>query len=279
MLTRDGYPAGVPCWVDIVQADLDRTMTFYGGLFEWTFDIRTPEGAPTRYAYALLDGLLVAGVGGPSAGDAEPSNWTTYVWVESADDTVAAVTANGGRVLAPPVDIPRAGRVAVCADPAGAVFGLWQAADNRGAQLVNAPGSWNFSELHAPDPVAAEKFYAAVLGWVCDPLEMGSPDDVRMWRLPGYGDYLAGRDPEIDVHESGGFADAVALMYPAIDPHDSSHWSVTFAVADADAAFARATSLGATVVTPLFDTTYTRMGTIKDPQGATLTLSEYRPPA
>lgn len=29
----------------------------------------------------------------------------------------------------------------------------------------------------------------------------------------------------------------------------------------------------------LFDTAYTRMGTVADPQGATLTLSEYRPPA
>jgi uncharacterized glyoxalase superfamily protein PhnB len=50
-------------------------------------------------------------------------------------------------------------------------------------------------------------------------------------------------------------------------------------VADADAAFARALELGATEVTPLFDTEYTRMGTVLDPQGAELTLSEYRPPS
>ena len=59
---------------------------------------------------------------------------------------------------------------------------------------------------------------------------------------------------------------------------DDAWWSVTFAVADADAAHARAVALGATVVTALFDTPYTRQSTVRDPQGATLTLSEYRPP-
>ena len=82
MLARDRYPAGVPCWVDIIQPDLDRTMAFYGRLFDWRFEVRTPEGAPVRYAHALLDGLLVAGVGGPPDGDADPAGWTTYIWVD-----------------------------------------------------------------------------------------------------------------------------------------------------------------------------------------------------
>ena len=286
MLERDGYPAGVPCWVDVVQPDIEATMAFYGGLFDWTFELRTPPEAPVRYAYAFLDGLVVAGVGGPPAGDAGPSGWTTYVWVASADETAAAVEANGGRVLAAPDDIPRAGRVALCADPWGARFGLWQAAENRGAQLVNAPGSWNFNELHTPDPGAAEKFYGAVFGWVSDPLEMEAGQTAGMWRVPGYGEFLAQRDPEIRERQAAdqapdGFADAVALMAPVTaDGRGGAggNWSVIFAVADADTAFRRATALGATVVTPLFDTNYTRMGTVKDPQGAILTLSQYRPP-
>jgi len=284
MRERDGYPAGVPCWIDVVQGDLDRTMAFYGGLFDWTFERRTPPGAPTAYAYARKDGLLVAGVGGPPAGG-EPSGWSTYVWVDSADDTAATVEANGGRVLVAPADIPRAGRVALCADPWGAPFGLWQAAENRGAQVVNTPGSWNFSELDAPDVPAAGRFYGAVFGWETDPLDMRAGQTAGMWRLPGYGDFLAQRDPEIRQRQAadqapGGFADAVALLAPAgaEGPSDGGRWSVIFAVADADAAFDRAVGLGATVVTPLFDTPYTRMGTVQDPQGAALTLSQYRPP-
>ena len=49
-------------------------------------------------------------------------------------------------------------------------------------------------------------------------------------------------------------------------------------MADAEAALARATRLGATVVAPLIDTPFTRQGVVRDPQGAELTLSEYRPP-
>ena len=284
MLKREGYPAGVPCWIDIVQPDVGATMAFYGELFGWDFEVRTPSGAPTTYAYARKDGLLVAGVGGPPAAGDGTSGWTTYVSVDSADDTAATVLAAGGQVLAPPMDIPGAGRVAVCADPSGAVFGLWQAAENRGAELVNAPGTWNFSDLTPGNASEAEKFYGAVFGWECDPFEISAGDKASIWRVRGYGDFLAQRDPELRERQAAdqapnGFADAVAILNPEAVEGGAPGWNVTFAVADADAAFARALSLGATVVTPLFDTMYTRMGAVTDPQGATFTLSEYRPPA
>jgi hypothetical protein len=286
MLDRDTYPAGVPCWIDLVQPDFDRLTAFYGGLFDWTFEIRTPPEAPLRYAYASIDGRTVAGVGGGPAADREPSGWTSYVCVESVDDTAAAVRANGGQVLAPPVDIPRSGRVALCADPGGAPIGLWQPAELLGAQVVNAPGSWNFSSLHTADPEGAKAFYGEVFGWACDPLVLGPDQTAWLWRMPGYGDFLAARDPELrermETNQApDGFADAVAWMVPTVPgPTESgaSRWTVTFAVADADAAFERATKLGATGVTPLFDTPYTREGVVRDPQGAELTLSEYRPP-
>lgn len=282
MLPRNGYPPGVPCWVDLLQPDVDGTVAFYGALFDWTTEVRTPDGAPQRYLYARRDGLIVAGLGGPPLNDAESAGWTSFVWVSSADEVAAAVEANGGRVLAPPVDIPQAGRVGMCADPEGAVFGVWQAAANRGVELVNADGSWNFSELRTADPSRAEAFYGAVFGWELETFDMGTGDKAGFWRLPGYGDFLAERDPEIRERQAaeqspGGFEDAVALLSPA-PGGGPARWAITFAVADADAAFARALDLGASEVVPLFDTAYTRMGIVRDPQGAELTLSEYRPP-
>ena len=286
MFERTDYPSGVPCWVDVVQPDFDRAVEFYGGLFDWKFDVRTPDGAPVRYAYAVLDGHTVAGLGSSTGDTTRPPGWTHYVRVESADATAAAVEANGGRVLSAPIDIPRSGRVALCADPAGATIGLWQPAENRGVQVVNAPGSWNFSELHTADPDGARAFYGAVFGWECDAFEMGPGATAWLWRMPGYGAFLAESDPglreRLETNEApDGFADAVAWMEPFAaegSTADDAWWSVTFAVADADAAHARAVALGATVVTALFDTPYTRQSTVRDPQGATLTLSEYRPP-
>jgi predicted enzyme related to lactoylglutathione lyase len=284
MLERTEYPAGVPCWIDIVQPDFDRALQFYGGLFDWKFQIRTPEGAPVRYAYALVDGLTVAGIGSSAEGDAQPAGWTQYVRVDSADETAAVVVSQRGNVLSAPVDIPRSGRVALCADASGATIGLWQPGDNRGVQVVNAPSSWNFSELHTSDPDGAKAFYGAVFGWQCEGFELGPDQTAWLFRMPGYGAFLADRDPELrERHEANrapdGFADAVAWLEPCSgsDPTPAS-WSVTFAVADADAAFARAIGLGATAVTAPFDTPYTRQSTVRDPQGASFTLSEYRPP-
>jgi predicted enzyme related to lactoylglutathione lyase len=257
MLERDGYPSGVPCWIDVVQPDFDRTVAFYGALFDWTFENRTPADAPFRYAYARRDGLVVAGVGGSATIDAELSDWSHYVRVESADASVDAVVGNGGQVLSAPVDIPHSGRVAMCVDPHGARIGLWQPAELLGAQLVNAPGSWNFSELHTPQPDESIAFYGAVFGWVCDRFDLGPDDTAWLWRVPGYGAFLAERDPEMadrqaDAQAPDGFADAVAWMEPFTPGAAAgarAHWSITFAVADADAAFARAIDLGASVVT------------------------------
>ncbi len=286
MPERDDYPAGVPCWIDLVQPDLDATMAFYAGLFGWTFEMRTPEGAPARYAYARLDGATVGGVGTPAPAEANQGNWTHYVSVESVDDTATAVASSGGRILTPPTDIPRSGRVALCADPEGAAFGLWQPSELHGAQAVNAAGSWNFSELHTGDPAGAERFYGAVFGWTLSSFAVGDGQTAGFWRLAGYGDFLAERDPEIrDRQRAGqapeGFADAVAVLQPlgSEERGGEARWTVTFAVADAAAATSRAVELGATVVTPLFDAPYTRMSVVRDPQGAELTLSEYRPPA
>ncbi len=285
MLPRSSYPAGVPCWLDLVAPDPDKAMRFYADLFGWTYEVRTPPQAPTTYAYARRDGLVTAGLGGPPAG-ADPAGWTTYVRVDSADATAAAVEANGGTVVAAPVDIPRSGRVAQCLDPQGAPIGIWQPSELQGVELVNAPGAWNFSELHTPDPEAAVRFYGAVFGWVCDRLSMGPDSESWLWRVAGYGDHLAASDPEMKAHLEAmqapdGFTDGVAWLEPftAAGEDATARWTVTFAVADADAAVDRALELGADVVTPLFDTEYTRASMVRDPQGAAFTLSEYRPPS
>jgi predicted enzyme related to lactoylglutathione lyase len=283
MEAHRNYPEGVPCWIDLAQPDLDATTAFYGALFGWTFERRTPPQAPTQYAYARRDGLIVGGVGGPPR-SAGATGWTMYVATDSVDDRVAAVTANGGRVIDGPVDIPRSGRVARCKDPLGAPFGLWQANELHGAELVNVPGSWNFSDLVTPHAEDATKFYSAVFGWEADPLDMGGGPTTGLLRLPGYGEFLMQRDPELRARQAenaapAGFADAVALLTPAGETDAQARWTTVFAVADADEAFASAIELGAEAVVPPFDTQFTRMGVVRDPQGAELTLSQYRPPA
>ena len=142
----------------------------------------------------------------------------------------------------------------VCSDPSGATFGLWQAGKRVGAALVNEPGTWNFSELNTPDPEGAKTFYGAVFGWELSELGEGS----GFFRMPGYGAFLAERDPDVrkrqaDVGAPEGFDDADAI---------------------AD----RAVELGGKVLVPPVDAPWVRMTVVADPQGAMFTASKFTPP-
>src|SRR5215472_11295881 len=83
---RDGYIAGVPCWVDTSQPDPEAAAEFYGGLFGWEFEDAMPAGSPARYLIARLRGGDVAAVGSQADGAPPAPAWKTYVWVDSADE-------------------------------------------------------------------------------------------------------------------------------------------------------------------------------------------------
>jgi predicted enzyme related to lactoylglutathione lyase len=280
MESRDEYPTGVPCWIDLELPDPDEAAEFYAGLFGWDFESRAPETAPFRYLVGQLRGLDVAAIGSPTDDTGTTAAWRTWVAVASADASAALVRNHGGEVLSPPADIPGAGRSALCADPAGAVFGLWEPHGTPGARLVNEPGTWNFSDLSTKDPVAAIAFYGAVFGWVARPLPLDDGLTATMVCRPGYGHWLDERDPSRRERHGAdgvpdGFGDAVAWMEQ--DDDAPARWNTTFAVDDADAAAERCERSGGTVVAPPTDVGPTRVTTLRDPFGTLLTASHYRP--
>ena len=179
-------------------------------------------------------------------------------------------------MLSPPIDVGPAGRAAVCADPEGLPFRLWEARARLGAQVTNAPGAWNFSNLHTADRADARAFYSQVFGWLFDDLGFA-----EMIRMPGYGDHLAATtDPGIHERQSGvgvpaGFADAIGWV---ADPTDAirSQWHVTITVDDRDAVAARAQSLGGSVLEST-DNDWTHDALIRDPLGALFTASQFDP--
>jgi uncharacterized protein len=274
MTDERSYPAGVPCWVDTEQPDVDAARHFYASLFGWSFTDAVPPDAPGTYLIASLEGKDVAAVG-PAHGDA-PVEWNTYIAVEDADLAAATVRAAGGSVTLEPVDAGPGGRLAACVDPRGARFRLWQPRRRLGAQLTNAPGSWNFGDLHTTDAADAKGFYAPLFGWGLDDIGFAT-----MIRRPGYGDHLAATvDPGIFERQGGisappGFADAIGWLVPLASGRD--HWHVTFTVASRDEAAATAEKLGAVVISSQ-DTDWTKTALIRDPQGAELTLSQFTPP-
>ena len=170
--------------------------------------------------------------------------------------------------------------MAIFADPKPAMLSVWQAGDHTGAEAVNAPGTWNFSDLHRR-PRRRAALLGAVFGWEFDPVDFGG-GSMAMVRVPGYGDYLESIDPGVrERHAEGGappgFTDSVGWFVPLSDDAPA-HWNVTFAVADADASAARVKELGGEVLSEPQDVPWSRVTSIRDPQGATLTLSQFVPP-
>jgi predicted enzyme related to lactoylglutathione lyase len=206
--------------------------------------------------------------------------WNTYICVENADETASKVRDAAGKVLTEPFDVMESGRMAVFADPEGAVFCVWQPNQHKGAQIVNEHGSLNFNGLNTRDVRGAKAFYGAVFGWKT----LALPGGFEMWTLPGYGDHLEERDPGLrervaEVGGPTGFEDVVASINPFSDGQEETpaHWSVTFGVDDADDVAAKATELGGKVIAPPFDAPWVRTTVIADPQGAMFIASKFVP--
>jgi hypothetical protein len=280
MPERDGYIAGAPCAVDASQPDPEAAVGFYGGLFGWEFEDVMPPESERRYFVARLRGLDVAAVGSTPVGGPQTAMWNTYFWVDRADETASKVREAGGGVVSEPVDVPPdAGRTAVLTDPEGALFRVWQAKENKGAQLVNEPGSLNLNGLNTRDVEGAKSFYGLLFGW-----RTIDVNGFEMWTLPGFGDFLERDNPDLreqmaEADAPEGFEDVVGSINPIADdqPDTPAHWSVTFAVDDADATAAKATELGGSVIVPPFDAPWVRMTVISDPQGATFIASKFVP--
>jgi predicted enzyme related to lactoylglutathione lyase len=177
-----------------------------------------------------------------------PPYWTTYVNVDSADDAAAKAAAAGGTTIVPPMDVMDFGRMAIFADPTGAVFGVWQAGTHPGAEVVNEPGALSWNELVSTDIDAAKAFYAQVFGWGADTSE-GGPFPYTEFKVAGRS--IAGAMPK-------------GPQLPAEVP---SHWGVYFAVADLDATVASIKDLGGQVMMDGMDTPAGRFAAVSDPQG------------
>jgi hypothetical protein len=249
MSERTSYAPGTPSWVELSTPDMDAAVEFYSGLFGWDVPPAENPEQTGGYRLAMKDGKPVAGMM-PLMQEGQPPAWTTYVSVEDADATTAAVKEAGGNVLAEPMDVMDLGRMAIFADPTGAVFGIWQPGTFVGAGLVNEPGALAWNELGTRDPDAAKAFYAAVFGWGTRDSDMGE--------MGTYTEWLNGED------SIGGMMDVSGRLPDEIP----AHWLVYFAVENTDAALETVKSSGGGVSFGPIDIPAGRFAIVTDPHGA-----------
>lgn len=115
-------------------------------------------------------------------------------------------------------------------------------------------GHFTWADCASHNQDAAKAFYAGLMGWEIDDMDIGGSMLYTMFKFDGV--YTAGLGP----------------MMPGMEDIPS-HWTNYVSVDDVDAIVAKAESLGATVVAPIMDIFESgRMAVIADPTGAQLGL-------
>lgn len=256
MTEKSGYAQGEPTWADISSADVAGTKTFYATLFGWQAD-DVPMDDAGGYGMFTLDGRNVTGYGPVQPG--QPTAWSVYFASDDLEKTVEIAQSAGGSVVAPPMDVFTAGRMAVLRDPAGAFFSLWQAGEHTGAQVQDVAGALTWVELTTDDVDGSKAFYGEVFGWGEETATEGGPMPYTEFKLGGRSVAGMMRKPD-DM--------------PAGVP---SYWMPYFQPADIDKTVADAAALGATVMVPPSAIPNGMFAILTDPQGATFGL--YRPNA
>jgi predicted enzyme related to lactoylglutathione lyase len=203
--------------------DIDAAKAFLGGVFGWEAEDNFDDDGNLIYTTFTKDGKAVAGMGQqPPEMAGIPAVWNTYVAVEDPAATAEKVTAAGGTVMMPPMDVMDQGSMAIFADPTGAAISVWKPGAHTGAQLCNEPDTWSWNELMTRDVDAAKTFYTAVFGWSYDPQDMGPMGTYNV----------------IEGGENNGWGGLMS-MPPDMPDQVPNHWAVYFIVADIEASLAK----------------------------------------
>lgn len=159
-------------WYELSTTDVAGAQRFYGDVIGWTTE-RFPGPEPPYWVVKAGDD----GIGGMMSVPDEPDppvrspHWVGYVAVDDVDAIVAQATALGGTTCLAPHDIPTVGRIAVFADPEGAVIavikpeGAERPREDRPDPVGPRPGHVVWHELLTTDPDGALGFYGKLFGW------------------------------------------------------------------------------------------------------------------
>ena len=216
---------GTPTWTDLMTSDPEAARKFYGNLFGWTYLISGPE-----FGY-----------------------YAVYLATNDSEVDSAKVIAAGGQVMVPTMTIGEFGRMTVCVDPTGAVFGLWESNQHIGAVVTDEPGAMTWHEVNSREAAKARDFYCGLHGQTSQLMP------TMEYYMLNIGSKTVAGVLQMDANWDG------------IPPH----WMVYFAVKNTNESIEQAVALGGTLRVPAFDTPFGRVAVLADPQGATFSIIQY----
>jgi len=245
-------------WYELLTSDVKGAIAFYSEVAGWTtqpwdtgeYTMWVGSQGPLGGVTPLPDAAKQMGAG---------PYWQANVQVANVDETVAKVKQLGGKVHVVE-DVPGVGRIAVIADPHGAVIAVFTPADDVQSHDVGKPGEFSWHELYTTDNEAAFEFYRQIAGWErLGELDMGEMGKYLLWGREG--------------KQLGG----MMKMPPGMKSPDGREvppsWMYYVTTGDLDAALARATAGGARVLNGPMDVPGgQRIVQLMDPQGAVFAL-------
>lgn len=249
MTTRESSPAGAPCWADLWTTDVDGSRRFYSQLFGW--EALEPSAEFGGYWMFEREGAPTAGGMGSMGDMAANDTWKPYFCTRDIHASLKRAEAGGATVHAGAMPVADLGVQAVLADPAGAVFALWQPSSFEGFRVVGEHGSPSWFELHTREHAGALTFYRDLFGYEMN--VVGDTDDFR------YSTFRSAGSSE----DLGGIMDASRWMHEGGD-----EWDIYWHVDDARACAEKVEALGGSVLQGPDQTPYGVLVLCADPAGA-----------
>lgn len=110
-------------WFELYTPNPEGAWTFYEALFGWEKTSAMDMGEMGVYQmFGRGGGIPSGGIMKPPPG--APPAWMPYALVKDAKASAAAATANGGKIVNGPMEVPGGDWIAVGVDPQGATFAV-----------------------------------------------------------------------------------------------------------------------------------------------------------
>ncbi len=246
---------GTPGWVTLVAPRPERLKGFYETLLGWEFRPGPPSlGMNLR---AFVGDRPVAAIGqAPQHRASRAAAWTPFLLSADIDLAAMAVGACGGTIGVGPLNDREGGRLAIGADPSGAVFGIRSVAPF--GRPGEGPGTPAWHELLTYEPYRIAPFYQRVFG--LSSVRETNPEGAE----------------RVVLHAGGRPIASIRGLGRGETFDRGPHWVTWFQVRDVDADALRAVDLGGRIAEAPHDGPYGRTATVVDPEGTPLGLLDRR---
>jgi predicted enzyme related to lactoylglutathione lyase len=154
---------GAIVWADLLTDDPAAAMAFYQAVFGWSVTKTDDPG----YMLISSGNRAIGGIAEhrPRGAAGSETQWLVSMAVNDVDVAVRMVEQEGGKVFEGPDTAPDRGRMAIVADPQGAVLVLLRA--DGGDPVASTPraGSWLWAEAWTKNVASTAAFYRTLAGY------------------------------------------------------------------------------------------------------------------